>query len=148
MAGLLDRPTNKVQAQVVENTRRNTLQGFVYENTDTKATVYTDEAAAYRGMDRQHEAIRHSVGEYVRKQAHTNGIESFWAQLKRSQDGVYHHFSIKHLDRYVTEFEGRHNNRPLDTADQMAMMAQGSVGKHLPYQSLIGPQDTRLRGLA
>jgi hypothetical protein len=99
-------------------------------------------------MDRQHEAIRHSVGEYVRKQAHTNGIESFWAQLKRGQDGVYHHFSIKHLDRYVMEFEGRHNNRPLDTADQITMMAQRSVGKHLPYQGLIGAQDTRLRGLA
>ena len=44
------------------------------------------------------------------------GIESFRAMLKRGQDGVYHHFSKKHLGRYVTEFEGRHNRRPLDTA--------------------------------
>ena len=50
--------------------------------------------------------------------AHTNGMESHWAALKRGYDGVYHHMSAKHLPRYVTEFEGRHNRRPLDTADQ------------------------------
>ena len=98
--------------------------------------VYTDEARAYNGLKRPHETVKHSVGEYVRAMAHTNGIESFWATLKRGHDGVYHHFSVKHLDRYVTEFEGRHNFRPLDTAEQMAELAQGSVG-HLPYADLI-----------
>ena len=89
-------------------------------------------------MARPHEAVKHSVGEYVREMAHTNGIESFWATLKRGHDGVYHHFSAKHLDMYVTEFEGRHNFRPLDTAEQMAALAQGSVGKRLPYAELTG----------
>ena len=74
--------------------------------------------------------------------AHTNGVESHWAMLKRGHDGVYHHFSPKHLDRYVTEFEGRHNTRPLDTADQMALMVQKSVGKRLTYERLIGPPET------
>ena len=53
--------------------------------------------------------------------------------------------SVKHLGRYVHEFEGRHNNRPLDTAAQMTAMAQGAVGKRLTYQTLIGPRDTRFR---
>ena len=48
--------------------------------------------------------------------AHTNGMESFWAMLKRGYQGVYHQFSAKHLHRYVGEFEGRHNARPMDTA--------------------------------
>ena len=52
------------------------------ERTAQDAKVYTDEAAAYRGLP-NHEAVRHSVGEYVRDQAHTNGLESFWAMLKR-----------------------------------------------------------------
>lgn len=86
------------------------------------------------------------MGEYVREQASTNGVESFWAALKRGHDGVYHHFSPKHLDRYVNEFEGRHNVRPLDTAVQMATMAARTVGKHLPYEVLIGPEHTRLVG--
>ena len=55
-------------------------------------------------MPFNHESIRHSVGEYVRDQAHTNGIESFWSMLKRAHKGVYHNFSVKHLQRYVDEF--------------------------------------------
>ena len=57
--------------------------------------------------------------------------------LKRGHDGVYNHFSKKHLGRYVTEFEGRHNHRPLDTVDQMAALARGMDGKQLRYQDLV-----------
>ena len=51
--------------------------------------------------------------------------------------------SVKHLPRYTTEFEGRHNNRPLDTSEQMEIMARGAAGNQLPYSSLIGPRETR-----
>ena len=143
VAGLKDRSTNQVKAQVVDSTDAPTLQGFVQRNTDLDAEVYTDEARAYVGLPRRHEAVRHSVGEYVKDKAHTNGMESFWSMLKRGHDGVYHHFSPKHLNRYVHEFEGRHNARPLDTAEQMSIMAAGTVGKRLTYSELIGPKDTR-----
>ena len=146
VAGLKDRPTNQVKAQVVESTDGPTLKGFVHMNTEFGAQVYTDEARAYEGLNRPHESVKHSVGEYVRDMAHTNGMESFWSMLKRGHDGVYHHFSVKHLDRYVTEFEGRHNSRPMDTESQMAGMARRGVGKHLPYATLIGPVETRLTG--
>ena len=75
--------------------------------------------------------------------AHTNGIESHWAMLKRGHDGVYHHFSRKHLGRYVHEFAGRHNNRPMNTEDQMGKLVQGAEGKRLTYATLIGPVETR-----
>ena len=132
VAGLKDRPTNRVKAKVVEKADARTLQGFVHMNTEFDATVYTDESPVYGGLNRRHESVKHSVGEYVRKQASTNGMESFWAALKWGHDGVYHHFSPKHLDRYAKEFKGRHNVRPLDTEEQMATMAAKSVGKHLP----------------
>ena len=137
VVGVKDRATNRVKAQVVAATDAPTLQGFVEAHTDDTALVYTDEARAYTGLARPHEAVKHSVGEYVREMAHTNGIESFWATLKRGHDGGYHHFSAKHLPSYVNEFEGRHNFRPLDTAEQMAALARGGVGKHLPYADLI-----------
>ena len=54
--------------------------------------------------------------------------------------------SEKHLHRYVTEFEGRHNSRPMDTIDQMRTIVQGCVGKRLRYQDLIWSEDTRLAG--
>ena len=144
VAGIKDRAMNRVKAKVVEHPDGPTLKGFVHENTEPTATVYTDESLAYSGLRRCHETVKHSVGEYVREQASTNGMESFWAALKRGYTGVYHHFSPKHLERYVREFEGRHNIRPLDTEQQMATMAANAVGKHLPYETLIGPEPTRL----
>ena len=143
VAGLKDRATNRVKTQVVERTDSPTLQGFVHRNTEAGTMVYTDEARAYLGLRRPHEAVRHSAKEYVREMAHTNGMESHWAMFKRGLDGVYHHVSEKHLGRYVNEFEGRHNNRPFDTEEQMGIMAAGTVGKRLPYSTLIGSRETR-----
>ena len=70
-------------------------------------------------------------------QAHTNGIESFWAMLKRGYHGTYHKMSVKHLHRYVNEFAGRHNVRCLDTLEQMAYLAAGMDTKRLRYEDLI-----------
>ena len=101
--------------------------------------VYTDDALAYVGLRRPHTTVKHSAKEYVDGMAHTNGMESFWAMLKRGYQGIYHQFSAKHLHRYVGEFEGRHNARPMDTAEQMAEIVRGMFGKRLRYQDLIGP---------
>ncbi len=95
------------------------------------------DTSAYKGIDRPHEVVKHSVGEYVRDQAHTNGLESFWAPMKRGYNGVYHKMSPKHLQRYVDEFQHRHNNRPKDTIDQMGGVVHGMAGKNLPYKKLI-----------
>ena len=107
------------------------------ENTADDATVYTDEAKTHEGMPRAHESVKHSVGEYVRGLAHTNGMESFWSMLKRGYVGTYHKMSAKHLDRYVQEFAGRHNVREHDTIDQMTGIASAMVGKRLMYRELI-----------
>ena len=82
--------------------------------------------------------MKHSISEYVNGMAHTNGIESFWSLLKRGYHGTYHHMSEKHLDRYVGEFAGRHNDRSTDTIDQMAAMVRSMGGKRLRYADLIG----------
>ena len=58
--------------------------------------------------------------------------------FKRAIDGTFHHISVKHLPRYTMEFEGRHNARPMDTAEQMGIMARGATGKRMTYVSLIG----------
>jgi len=137
VVGVKDRSTNKVTAKVVEKTDAETLQGFVTSHTEEGSTVYTDEALAYKGLPRKHEAVRHSVGEYVREMAHTNGIESFWSVMKRGHQGVYHKMSPKHLDRYVQEFAGRHNVREADTVDQMREVVRGMAGKRIRYEDLI-----------
>ena len=136
VVGAKDRATNTVNAKVVKETDAKTLQDFVGDHAADGTIVYTDDAAAYKGMPYDHESVRHSVSEYVNGMAHTNGIESFWALLKRSYHGTYHHMSEKHLDRYVGEFAGRHNDRHSDTIDQMRAIARGMVGKRLGYADL------------
>ena len=136
VAGVKDRATGRVSASVVPNTTGPTLRGFVRDRTLPGALVYTDDARAYQGLP-YHEAVKHSVNEWVNDQAHTNGLESFWALLKRGHHGVYHKMSPKHLDRYVNEFAGRYNDRSRDTVDQMAAIARGIVGKRLTYQDLV-----------
>ncbi len=148
VAGLRDRGTNQVVAEVVERTNKETLQGFVHQHTMPDAVVYTDDSRAYIGLGREHEAVNHSVGEYVRGMASTNGMESFWAMLSRGITGVFHHISPKHLARYVQEFVGRHNHRPLDMLDQMVAIVRGMVGKRLRYVDLIGGPPAYTRRLA
>ena len=100
--------------------------------------VYTDESRSYTGLPREHDTVKHSAGEYVKGDASTNGMESFWSLFKKGYHGTFHHLSEKHLDRYVREFTGRNNIRDLDTIDQMAVLARGFVGKRLTYRGTGG----------
>lgn len=88
-------------------------------NTEFGAQVFTDESRAYAGLNRPHRAVKHSVGELLSvSMAHTNGLESFWSMLKWDHDGAYRHFSAKRVDRYVTEFEGRHKPLAVGYSDE------------------------------
>ena len=138
VVGVKDRASGAVSAKSVEYADKPTLQGFIADHAAPDAKVFTDDGRAYQGMDFDHETVNHSVAEYVRGQAHTNGIESFWSMLKRGYHGTYHHISAKHIDRYVAEFAGRHNDRSSDTLDQMRAIVRGLVGKRLQYRDLIG----------
>src|SRR6185295_10507340 len=61
--------------------------------------------------DTLHATVSHFQHEYVRGIVHTNTLESVWSLFKRSIVGSYHQVSVKHLDRYLDEFEFRFNNR-------------------------------------
>ena len=137
VVGAKDRGTKQVQAQVVTDTTAETLTGFVYDASEEEAQIYTDDARAYQALRRAaHATVKHSVKEYVDGETHINGMESFWALLKRGYYGTYHRMSPKHLQRYVNEFVGRHNVRGLDTVEQMEQTAQGLFGKEITYKAL------------
>ena len=128
----------KIIANPINKTDKETLHSFIESNIEHKSDVMTDEHKSYKGIDNyNHQFVCHSVSEYVNGQAHTNGIESFWALLKRGYHGIHHHMSEKHLPKYVSEFAGRHNTRKLDTIKQMVEMAKGLAGKELKYRDLI-----------
>ena len=138
VVGAVDRD-GEIRVKHIKSADSATLHGFIEDNVEDGATIYTDEWRGYKGLSDwyTHETVKHSVGEYVNGMAHTNGIESFWATLKRGYKGTYHHMSPKHLSRYITEFAGRHNVRDYDTIVQMEMLAAGFVGKRLRYKDLI-----------
>jgi transposase-like protein len=142
VVGVKDRESNKVPAKAVESTDAQTLIPFVESKAADGSTIYTDGTSAYRSLPTAfngytHESVNHSVSEYVRGEAHTNGIESFWSMLKRAHKGTFHKLSPKHLDRHVQEFAGRHNIREMSTLRQMAFVACGMSGRFLPYEKLI-----------
>ena len=128
VAGAKNRGTKEISATVIQDTTTKTLHNLVAGRARHDATVYTDEHGGYRKLPYCHESVNHSVSEYVRGQAHVNGIESFWALLKRSYHGTFHHFSKKHLVRYVSEFAARYNILELDTLAQMVFVARGCWG--------------------
>ena len=134
--GAKDRATNRVSAEAVPFIDKEMALGFISYAASEDATIYTDESPVYAGLQK-HEAVCHSVGEFVRDQAHTNGIESFWALLKRGYYGTYHRLSPKHLNRYVQEFAGRYNIRNLDTIQQMSLITKGLDKKRLKYKDLV-----------
>ncbi len=137
VVGVKDRATNTVRAVPVPETTLKTVQDYVAPHIAPGAALYTDSFSVYRDFPFSHEIVRHGVGEYVRGNVHTNGIESFWALLKRAHYGTYHWMSKKHLARYLNEFTGRHNVRKLDTIDQMRDLATSLTGKQLLYRDLI-----------
>ena len=135
VAGARDHDTGQISAAVVPGTGKAVLHDFASARVAPEATVFTDEHLGHSGFPGRH-AVRHNVGEYVNGQAHINGMESFWAMMKRGYHGTYHRMSPAHLQRYVSEFAGRHNQRSLDTEVQMRIMAQGLVGRRLRYKDL------------
>ena len=137
VAGIKDRRSNRVAAMKIDSVDTDTMQSFLAEHVEYDAKVYTDDARVYRSISFERESVRHSLGEYVKGQAHTNGIESFWSMLKRAYKGTFHKLSPKHLDRYVQEFANKHNMRESGTLDQMRTTVAGLVGRNLLYRDLI-----------
>lgn len=88
-------------------------RGLPARNAATKTASIPSKSAAptpARG------AVFRCTRPLVRGDVHTNTIEGFWAQFKRSVDGTHHSISPKHLQKYLNEFAYRHNHRVSGTA--------------------------------
>lgn len=104
----------EVMAKVVTDTKAKTITPFICENAEKGTQLMTDEYKSYKKISLQgykHRTVNHRVGQYVDGIAHTNTIEGFWSQLKRSINGTYHAISPKYLQSYLNEFVFRYNLR-------------------------------------
>ncbi len=140
VAGVKDRPTGKVVALPVADASSDSLLPVVASAARPGATVFTDEWRSYRQlgwMGYRHSTVAHGAREYVRGEAHTNGIENYWSHLKRTYIGTYHYMSPEHLHRYVTEHSFRYNRRNVHVTDRMAEAASLMEGRRLPWSELV-----------
>jgi transposase-like protein len=101
--------------------------------------VYTDDSNLYDAMPanvKRHESVNHSAKEWVRGDVHTGTIDGYWGLLKRGIIGSFHQVSIKHLHRYLSEFQFRWNNR--ESQDIFVLVIAALVlGSAMPYKKLI-----------
>lgn len=134
--GLVER-NGRVVAMKVTDTKMKTIQPIIHNHVLQGANLMTDEYNSYNGLGKtyNHQRVNHGNGIYVTGLAHTNTMEGFWSLLKRGIIGIYHSVSVKHLDRYVEEFEFRYNTRQLSECGRFNQALTQSKG-NLSYELL------------
>jgi transposase-like protein len=119
---------------------KETVTQIVRENVDRESRLHTDESRLYTGSDQHfaaHETVKHSAGEYVRGDVHTNSAEGYFSIFKRGMRGIYQHCGEKHLHRYLAEYDFRYNHRVALGVDDVARTeaaVRGAEGKRLTYR--------------
>jgi transposase-like protein len=115
------------------------LNRVLAAKADPQSRLMTDEFKSYRRPGRRfasHETVNHSAKEYVRGEVHTNTVEGC-SIFKRGMKGVYQHCTVKHLHRYLAEFDFRYSHRVklgIDDTTRMMLAIRGAEGKRLTYR--------------
>jgi len=127
----------KVRTFHVGNADKSTVAQILAAAADARSRLHTDESHLYKGADRMfasHETVNHGAKEYARGDVTTNSVEGFFNVFKRGMTGVYQHCDEKYLQRYLIEFEWRHNHRQklgYTDKERAALAIKGAVGKRL-----------------
>lgn len=137
--GVKERNTGKVHAVVANyNEEGKQLSGkqlfaVLKKVCKPSTVVMTDQFSGYNILDKENDCnfvrlkIDHTVAFSLGDGIHTNGIESFWAVLKRGVYGVFHNVSVKYMQKYVNEFCYKFNRRYFgeDIFDRLLMVSAG-----------------------
>lgn len=143
--GMVNRETGKVKAMKVANADAENLLPKIYKNVKDYSNIITDTLHAYKKLKKHynHKTIKHSAGEYVKKDArvaykiHTNTIEGFWDELKRGIKCIYHWASEKHINKYLNEYCLRYNEREITDFERFRNWFGKCQDKRLAYVDLI-----------
>ena len=145
IVSLIDRTKGVSRSIVVDDLKTSTLYPLLRNNISPVAKLMTDEASQYRTIGRMfasHDYTNHRAGQYVdptNKYIHTNTVEGFFSVFKRGMKGVYQHCRHNHLQRYVTEFDFRYNNRKangIEDVERAEILLRAVVGKRLTYRAV------------
>lgn len=120
----------RLKTCLVKNTSKKSLLPPIQARVKTGSTIYSDENSVYKSLPKlgySHDYVTHKDYQWANFDVTTNRIEGCWSRLKNSIRGVYIHFSQKHMEKYLREFEFRHNNRK-----------KGNLTKFLRVCELVG----------
>lgn len=137
VVGFIERGGDIIVRHVSRATNKEILP-LIEKHIEQGSEVHTDESRIYHSVGKTftHKTVVHSASQYVVGNCHTNTIENFWSTLKRGINGIYHHVSEKHLERYLDEYANRYNTRDLTSQERF----EGFLGQSespLSYKELI-----------
>jgi transposase-like protein len=138
------RKRTRVMASVTANNLKKNIDALV----DANAEMHTDDNASYDPLRDQfkggHRVVNHSAYEYYRKidGASINTAESSHALIKRGVYGTFHHISVKHMQRYLDEFDFRWDHRKTNDVERTHAALSQVEGKRLMYRSPNGQTTT------
>jgi transposase-like protein len=130
----------KVRSHHVQSVNADTLGEVMSKQLHEATHLMTDDARQYVPLGKEyaaHDVVKHSIGEYVRGDVHSNTVENYFSIFKRGMKGVYQHCSAKHLKRYLAEFDFRYNEREglgVDDNARVNALLSGIQGKRLTYR--------------
>ena len=117
------------------------IRKIMVKHASRKSTLVSDESALYKRLGKEfaaHQTLLHWGREYVNKDGYTtNNVENFFGVFKRGMRGTYIHCGEQHLQRYLSEFQFRYNNRSglgINDGERTARAMKGIEGKRLTYR--------------
>jgi transposase-like protein len=126
--------SGKARTFHVAEANRITVEQIIAANISPESRLHTDESRLYKRMGQRfsaHETVNHGKKEYARGDVHNNSAEGFFNVFKRGMTGVYQH---AYLQRYLIEFEFRHNTRAklgVNDKERATLALKGAAGKRL-----------------
>jgi transposase-like protein len=138
-------PKGRARVFHVKSATADKVRDILVRNVSRKSELHTDESRLYVESGKEfaaHKTVEHGssgYGFYVGKDGqNTNAAENFFGNFKRGMKGTYRFCGEQHLQRYLTEFEFRHNNRSglgIGDGERAAIALKGIEGKRLTYRS-------------
>lgn len=127
----------KARAFHVAEANRETIEPLLDKYVSKESRLHTDESHLYKRMGKRfktHESVNHSKEEYARGDVTSNSAEGFFNVFKRGMIGTYQHCGEAYLQRYIIEFEFRHNTRVklgVNDKERATLAIKGAAGKRL-----------------
>jgi len=139
---LVERGASIRSAPLLYNPSSPQVLRALYKHVHPESVLFTDGAQYYRTARMHvasHQTVDHSKGEWVRGRVHTNSLEGFFSIFKRGLICTYQHIDSKHFERYLAEFDFRHNTRAklgINDSEREAIAIRSSKGKRLTYETI------------